>query len=134
MCGDDYSLSQPRPNEIGGKFGQGVIVKSYTGVNIAEINVLITANHLGYFRFDLCNLDEFGSESEECFDKYPLLFADGNRKLQIGSTTGNIYSNVTLPSGVSCKHCVLRWVYTAGEWPQTPSLSRTICDKIYSPL
>lgn len=118
LCGDDYSLSQPRPNEIGGKFGQGVIVKSFVGVNFAEINVRITANHLGYFRFDLCNLDEFGGESEECFAKYPLQFSDGSEKLQIGSKTGDIEASVALPNGLSCQHCVLRWTYTAGEWQQ----------------
>ncbi|KAH8417173.1 hypothetical protein KR222_005894 [Zaprionus bogoriensis] len=115
LCGDDYSLSQPRPNELGGSFGQGVIVKSYIGASSADINVLITANHLGYFRFDLCNLDEFGGESEECFDKYPLQFPDGSKKLSINSTTGSIDATVQLPSGVVCEHCVLRWTYTAGN-------------------
>lgn len=26
-CGDDYSIPQPRPNENGGKYGTGLIVK-----------------------------------------------------------------------------------------------------------
>ncbi|XP_034487996.1 uncharacterized protein LOC117792115 [Drosophila innubila] len=115
LCGDDYSLSQPRPNELGGTYGKGVIVKTYIGVRSIEVNVLITANHLGYFTFDLCNLDEAGTESEECFNKYPLNFIDGNRKLHIGTLTGSTNQTLELPSGITCKHCVLRWTYTAGN-------------------
>ncbi|XP_017873551.1 PREDICTED: uncharacterized protein LOC108620995 [Drosophila arizonae] len=115
LCGDDYSLSPPRPNELGGKFGAGVIVKSYIGGGVIEINVLITANHLGHFSFHLCSLDEFGAESERCFDKYPLQFPDGSTKYYIGSKTGSYDLSVRLPSGLSCKHCVLRWTYTAGN-------------------
>ncbi|KAH8358926.1 hypothetical protein KR093_003356, partial [Drosophila rubida] len=115
LCGDDFSLSQPRPNEHGGKYGQGVIVNSYIGVSTIDVNVQITANHLGYFTFHLCNLDEAGSESESCFDKHRLLFADGSDRLSIGTTTGNIVASLQLPTGISCKHCVLRWTYTAGN-------------------
>lgn len=28
LCGDDYSMSQPRPNENGGRYGTGIIVKT----------------------------------------------------------------------------------------------------------
>ncbi|KAM8706034.1 hypothetical protein ACLKA7_010340 [Drosophila subpalustris] len=115
LCGDDYSLSQPRPNEHGGKYGQGVIVNSYIGVKTIEVNVLITANHLGYFTFDLCNLDEAVTETEECFNKYPLNFVQGNSQLHIGTTHGSINQTLQLPSGLTCKHCVLRWTYTAGN-------------------
>ncbi|EDW66767.1 uncharacterized protein [Drosophila virilis] len=115
LCGDDYSLSAPRANELGGKYGAGVIVKSYNGASSIEVNVLITANHLGHFSFHLCSLDEHGSESEQCFDKYPLQFADGSRKYYISSKTGSFDVTLKLPSGVSCQHCVLRWTYTAGN-------------------
>ncbi|XP_060650170.1 uncharacterized protein LOC132787255 [Drosophila nasuta] len=115
LCGDDYSLSQPRPNENGGTYGQGVIVNSYIGVSTFDVTVQITANHLGYFSFHLCNLDEAGSESEDCFNQHRLLFADNSDRLDIGSTTGSIVATLQVPSGVTCKHCVLRWTYTAGN-------------------
>ncbi|ALC46882.1 CG4367, partial [Drosophila busckii] len=115
LCGDDYSDALPRANELGGKYGQGVIVKSYYSSTLTALNVRITANHLGYFSMDLCNLDEFNGESDDCFAKYQLEFIDGNKRLYIGSTTGNIEAIVQFPKGVSCKHCVLRWTYTAGN-------------------
>ncbi|KAH8344332.1 hypothetical protein KR084_009900 [Drosophila pseudotakahashii] len=115
LCGDDWSLDQPRPNELGGKYGSGVIVESYAGVTEAEITVMITANHLGYFRFHICNLDESGSESENCFNQYPLNFTDDSQKYDINTTTGEIKVTVQIPSGLNCVHCVLRWTYTAGN-------------------
>ncbi|XP_043656746.1 uncharacterized protein LOC122622399 [Drosophila teissieri] len=115
LCGDDWSMEQPRPNELGGKYGSGVIVKSFAGVAEAEVNVKITANHLGYFRFHICNLDENGSESDDCFNQYPLNFTDGSQKYYINTTTGDIPVTVKLPNDLNCIHCVLRWTYTAGN-------------------
>ncbi|XP_068152539.1 uncharacterized protein [Drosophila tropicalis] len=115
LCGDDWSLEQPRPNELGGKYGGGVIVESYIATTTAEIVVEVTANHLGNFQFHLCDLDEFGSESDDCFNKYPLKFSDGSLKQDINTTMGTIKSTVDLPSGVQCEHCVMRWTYTAGN-------------------
>ncbi|SPP83985.1 uncharacterized protein LOC117586174 [Drosophila guanche] len=115
LCGDDWSMEQPRPNELGGKYGSGVIVRTFAGKSEAEIKVKITANHLGYFTFHLCSLDEYGTESEECFNKIPLKFADGNLKYNISSRTGDIPVTLQLPTDLNCVHCVLRWTYTAGN-------------------
>ena len=30
VCGDDYGLPIPRPHELGGDFGQGIISRNYT--------------------------------------------------------------------------------------------------------
>lgn len=115
LCGDDYSIATPRPNEIGGTYGQGVIVKNYVNQVLANIGVRITANHLGLFYFNICNLDEFGKESEACFNKYRIQFTDGSEKMYIGSRTGWVNSTIVLPTGLNCKHCVLRWNYQGGN-------------------
>lgn len=101
---------------MGGKYGgSGVIVASYEDAYTVNVGVQITANHLGYIYFELCNLDEFHVESEECFKKYRLKFADGNDKYHIGTTLGWIDATVVLPKGLSCEHCVLRWTYYCGN-------------------
>ncbi|KAI8129805.1 hypothetical protein FF38_04400 [Lucilia cuprina] len=116
LCGDNYSDPTPRANELGGKYGgSGVIVQTYENTYTANVGVQITANHLGYIYFELCNLDEFHTESEECFRKYRLKFADGSDKFFIGTTLGWIESTIVLPTGLSCEHCVLRWTYRAGN-------------------
>ncbi|XP_030374183.1 uncharacterized protein LOC115623782 [Scaptodrosophila lebanonensis] len=115
LCGDDFSLAQPRPNELGGKYGQGVIVKSYISSSSADVIVRITANHLGFFSFHLCNLDVYGRESEQCFDQNRLKFSDGSDQYYLGTTLGEINLQLRLPAGLVCQHCVLRWTYTTGN-------------------
>jgi len=112
LCGDDYRRATPRENELGGRYGQGTIVRNID-TNVTNILVQITANHLGYIFFELCNLDTAGAESESCFQR--LRFVDGSDKYYIGSTRGLISSDVVIPSGTQCNHCVLRWTYTAGN-------------------
>lgn len=115
-CGDDYSLPRPRPNELGGTYGQGKIVKSYKRGSQMPVSILITANHLGYFYFNLCDLQSSGVESDQCFAKYPLRTTKGDLHHYLGSTTPGYY-NVTLqlPSSLSCNRCVLQWTYHVGN-------------------
>ena len=49
VCGDDYNDPQPRANENGGKYGQGVIAATYTQGQVIEVIVQITAHHKGIF-------------------------------------------------------------------------------------
>lgn len=115
ICGDPYQSEVPRPHEMGGKYGgSGVIVASYTKNSIIEVTVRITANHMGKFIFNLCNLDK-ELESETCFDKYPLQTTNGSVEYPIGSLPGDYKVNLKLPANVTCSHCVLRWTYIAGN-------------------
>ncbi|KAH8336274.1 hypothetical protein KR074_004404 [Drosophila pseudoananassae] len=128
LCGDNYSDGQPRANEIGGNIGgAGVITRSYAAGNAITVGVKITTNHLGHFEFHLCNLDNYGSESEECFDANRLRFPDGSDKLEIGTQSGEFDVTVILPDSVTCTHCVLRWTYVgANNWG--------MCDNSYGAL
>lgn len=115
ICGDAYQDKTPRAHELGGKYGGlGVIVANYTKGSAIKVTVKITANHLGKFKFDICNVDK-ANESEECFEKYQLLTTDGKTEYEIGSTVGDILVYLRLPSTLTCKHCVLRWTYISGN-------------------
>ena len=54
ICGDPWDMPTPRDGESGGKFGRGVIVRSYTAGQTIKISTQISANHKGYFEFRLC--------------------------------------------------------------------------------
>ncbi|XP_047369907.1 uncharacterized protein LOC124957160 [Vespa velutina] len=118
-CGDDWSLPRPRPNENGGIYGTGFIVKKYTeGLHI-QIQINITASHLGHFEFSICPLSNPKElEMDECFAKYPVQLADGSYKYNIKTFEPEVYSiEAILPQGLICEHCVLRWHYrTANSW------------------
>ncbi|KAL5290355.1 hypothetical protein ACFFRR_009976 [Megaselia abdita] len=115
FCGDDYGLPAPRPHELGGTFGEGIIVNTYTTGQIIPIDVKISAPHRGYFIFHVCNLDLNGAESEECFDANPVKYDDGNLQHFPPNSGGNYYLKLQLPSDLFCHHCVLRWTWITGN-------------------
>jgi hypothetical protein len=66
ICGDNFALGMPRPHELGGTYGQGVIVKTYRQGQTIEVSLKLSASHLGSFIFKICNLDA-ERETEESF-------------------------------------------------------------------
>lgn len=69
---------------------------------------------MGYFIFDLCNMDGSG-ESEECFGNYPLRLENGDDRYPVrGGVLGMFDMTLKLPVGLTCNHCVLRWIYVTG--------------------
>lgn len=92
------------------------------------VGVFITANHKGYFLFDLCNLDA-SSESEQCFALHKLKLANGQDRYTVPDSKSDVYYNTTvvLPSNLNCKHCVFRWTYVTGELTIFGFRFRLIC-------
>lgn len=115
FCGDSPRLAQPRPHELGGTYGQGVIVKTYKQQQNIDISINLATNHLGYFEFELCNLDKHGKESDACFQENKLDLIEGGKRKYIGSSRGLLKYTVVIPSGLRCEHCVIRWIYRAGN-------------------
>lgn len=133
-CGDNWSLSKPRPHEFGGKWGQGVIVREYNPGSEMTIRIELTASHMGYFEFRLCDNVQ---ADQDCLDKHLLKVLGGSP-----STSGpndletrfyprngsRIYEIKTaLPDGFECGHCVLQWRYIAGNnWGTCPDGSGAV--------
>lgn len=122
LCGDNYADPTPRKHELHGKFGEGIIVKSYTRGTVLSVKVQITANHRGYFLFSICNLDE-SNETEECFNRIPLFLVTGADRFVLPTQQpGRFVVDLRLPSNLVCNHCVLRWRYVAGNnWGPCPN-------------
>ncbi|XP_034176901.2 uncharacterized protein LOC117602697 [Osmia lignaria lignaria] len=115
-CGDNYALPRPRPNDNGGIYGLGIIVKKYSPNEIINVKVQLTANHRGTFRFNLCQLmNEHHVETEECFDEHPLQLADGSYELSVPPSKAKFDIPIRLPANFTCEHCVLRWHYRTGN-------------------
>lgn len=58
VCGDPFNAPHPQDNENTGKYGQGKIVASYPEGSVVDVNVLLTANHKGYFNYTCVFIDE----------------------------------------------------------------------------
>ncbi|OAD56806.1 hypothetical protein WN48_02330 [Eufriesea mexicana] len=115
LCGDDYALPQPRPNENGGIYGTGVIVEKYKVHQNITVKVKLTMNHMGTFTFDLCPLEKPSDlETEECFSRYPLR-VNGRYTVPVPNTKMDFDLPIELPESLVCNQCVLRWTYRAGN-------------------
>ncbi|XP_043286016.1 uncharacterized protein [Venturia canescens] len=116
LCGDNYADPVPRENENGGTYGTGTITKTYKAGQVIDVDVDLTAAHLGYFEFFLCPLNSTTDrETEECFDQYKLKLADGEYRYNKIYGPKHYYLKVVLPKNVTCEHCVFRWQYRAGN-------------------
>lgn len=47
-CGDAWDVPLPRPNEYGGRWGQGVVVRKYNPSSDITLRVELTASHMGW--------------------------------------------------------------------------------------
>lgn len=64
---------QPRPNEAGGMFGNGIIVRKYEVNQVIKVRIELTANHMGYFEFRVCPNNALQKPaSQMCLDKHIL--------------------------------------------------------------
>ncbi|XP_076234219.1 uncharacterized protein LOC143179082 [Calliopsis andreniformis] len=115
-CGDNYALPRPRPNENGGTYGTGIIVKRYQPGETITVTVKLSANHLGTFSFQLCPLEHpHDLETEDCFNRHPLELTNGSDSLKVEREQMNFDVSLQLPKDVTCEHCVLRWNYRCGN-------------------
>lgn len=113
ICGDRYDAPTPRPHELGGRYGDGIVVAHYNPGAIFTATVHLTTSHLGFWEFKLC--PDPKDNAQDCFDQYPLELENGGTKYypKKGSVRYNV--NYRLPPGLMCEHCVLQWRYTAGN-------------------
>lgn len=119
ICGDNYADARPRKHEIGGEFGEPVIVRRYPSGSLMPVKVRITANHKGKFWFELCNMDhlwEMGAkmEDEKCFNtKIFTKTGDEFWYLPPSSESKEFEIDLKVPR-ITCKHCIFRWTWMTG--------------------
>ncbi|KAL8602230.1 hypothetical protein ACOMHN_022743 [Nucella lapillus] len=117
VCGDPWEQAQPRDNEAGGKYGKGIIAKTYASGQVIPVRVDITANHMGWFEFRLCVHNSPSTPiTQECLDKHLLQLADGSgTRYPIDPHAQAVELKLKLPDGVSCSQCVLQWKWHGGN-------------------
>lgn len=111
VCGDPYD--GVKNHETGGMYATGVITKTYTVGQIINVNIYLSANHLGYFEFRLCPSQ---AVTQACLDQYVLqITSSGSTQYKVQAGISNYNLNVKLPDGISCSQCVLQWRYHGGN-------------------
>ncbi|XP_056629828.1 uncharacterized protein LOC130440590 [Diorhabda sublineata] len=114
VCGDSYTDEHPQDNENTGTYGQGIIAKEYKGGSVINVSINVTANHLGYFLYSLCELEDPNApeSGEDCFKS--LLLEDGSTNFTVTEDMSEVTNRVVLPN-IDCPRCVLRWTYVTGN-------------------
>lgn len=73
-----FFLLKPRPNEAGGMFGKGIIVRKYEMNQVIKVRIELTANHMGFFEFRLCPNNAVAKPaSQMCLDMNLLKQTNG---------------------------------------------------------
>ena len=69
----------------------------------------ITANHLGYIEFRLCNVDNWLTDAtQECLNKTVLKIASTNDvRYPVDPDLKTVEYKLDLPVDFTCEHCVL---------------------------
>ncbi|CAF1002048.1 unnamed protein product [Brachionus calyciflorus] len=79
ICGDNWSGE--KNYERNGRRYTGHIVRSYTMGQTIDVKVELTANHLGWFEFKLCNADDLYAQgldaNHDCLNKNLLKDTNG---------------------------------------------------------
>lgn len=115
ICGDP--VNGPQRHSLYGTFGQFSKPRRLLVDRGMEMLTAfrITANHGGYVHYQVCNLDVYGQETEECFKPIP------NSLHQISTKDGSsilVHHNIGRFT-TRCNHCVLRLVWvTNSNWSQ----------------
>jgi len=121
VCGDPFSSPAPRDNEIGGRWYRGIIVANYTAGQVIDVEIELTAAHLGFMEWRLCS--NTATENQACFNSNLLQLANGSGSmLPVTNGSGWYRTQVRLPSGLRCNHCIIQWNYRAGNsWGNCPN-------------
>lgn len=114
VCGDEYGVA-PRFAYPGDFARNAPIVKTYNEGQQIDVKVLITANHKGFFTFRVAPLINPPIKQEE-LDKNVLKTTNGDTQWQLPPGSYITFTiPLQLPVGVTCRHCVLQWWYSAGN-------------------
>ena len=84
-------------------------------LQVIQISVNLTTNHLGHFEFKLCT-KQSATElvTQRCLDRNPLKLMDGTTRYHVGQQLGLHNVALKLPDRVVCEHCVIQWHYRTG--------------------
>lgn len=139
ICGDPFQ--GPRKHEFGGKFYTGKPAVTYAQGQVAQIEVYISTNHNGRFRFRICQYRKNPFETEadvltdQCLDQHVLKQANVPGAQNPGeewfyTTPGDPVTTeyvmfYQLPENLVCDGnkyaCVLQWYWQSGNSCHLPN-------------
>jgi len=134
ICGDAATVA---PKYSGPQFTQENIVETYTAGTDIDLSVVITAHHMGWFEFRVCDKSELddpaGEITQACLNRHQLVRAPSDpsvspidpahperfytppRCLFNGAAEMEMTMRYSLPTDLDCEHCVLQWYWVTAN-------------------
>ena len=127
ICGEN--INSVKQFEKGGALYRGFSVRAYTRGEIIDVKVYLSANHLGWTEFRICNVDNWETDAtqgtyfiiyndqplnniefiiKECLDQTLLQDLTGNTRIPIQPNVFNFHTQLQLPKNLVCDHCVFQ--------------------------
>lgn len=107
ICGEN--INGAKNFEKGGTLYRGYSVRNYTQGQIIDVKVYLSANHLGWTEFRICNVDNMHTDAtQDCLDKIILPDINGITRIPILPNVFNFETKLKLPSDLVCNHCVFQ--------------------------
>ncbi|KAK3713146.1 hypothetical protein QZH41_010058 [Actinostola sp. cb2023] len=113
VCGDPFHEDPPKYVHPG-MYATGFITKTYRKGQDIAVQVKLTSNHLGRFKFSIGDIGTPPMTNEKL--THVLRTPSGETWWKIPTRGNDLFTiNLKLPSGLACNHCVLQWYYKAGN-------------------
>ncbi|KAI8786051.1 low-density lipoprotein receptor 1 [Biomphalaria glabrata] len=121
ICGDPWSGPRNYERPEGALLPKDVVItKTYQERDVINILLQITANHMGWHEFRVCNVESSGGieATHECLNQNLLTDSTGKSRFYLDSSSTGFYNyTLVLPSGLTCTHCLLQWKWHCGnDW------------------
>jgi hypothetical protein len=95
------------------------LITTLTAGKTFSVEIQLTANHLGMFKFYLCDKS---NETLDCFHRRPLLRRNGRSFKVVRADEMSYKYRLRLPKKVSCRQCSILWEYTTANSCVPPEL------------
>ncbi|KAH9495280.1 hypothetical protein Btru_016285 [Bulinus truncatus] len=118
ICGDSWSGSRDYERPSGSFVQHKVIPKTYGERDVIDIQLVITASHMGWNEFRICDVAKSGGveATQECLNQNVLADVNGRTRFYFETDRKGLYEfEVALPVGLTCSHCVLQWKWKCGN-------------------
>lgn len=127
VCGDPWDAPEPRPNEAGGFYANGIIGRTYsTDKRYINIVIEVTSSMGGYFEFRICPHNNVNTRvSQDCLNKHSMRVFSKDRSTSYGKRyhtgisaglAGIVELALEIPEGLECVQCVLQWKWHGGKF------------------
>lgn len=113
VCGD--SINGPKDHEPNGRFYDDRIVETYRKGQVIDVNIKITASHLGNMYFQVKSLDKLPWDDSSFIMLYQ---PNSQQNMTVTSYNSKKYTALyVLPNNITCNKCIIRWNWLAANNP-----------------